>query len=51
MFGNASLLLVFVVADSAIMVSSWPVLHGGRSTVVVVLINRRWLKYIYFIAQ
>jgi hypothetical protein len=37
---------------SAVMVSSWQMLHGGGSpTVVVVLISRRWLKYIYFVVQ
>ena len=34
---------------SVVMVNSWQMLHGGRSPiVVVVLISRRWLKYIYF---
>jgi hypothetical protein len=40
------------VARSAVMVSSWQMLCGGRSpTVVVELISCRWLKYIYFIVQ
>jgi hypothetical protein len=40
------------LAGSAVMVSSWQMLHGGQSpTVVVELISRRWLKYIYFIVQ
>ena len=37
---------------SAVMVNSWQMLRGGRSpTVVVVLISRRLLKYIYFTVQ
>jgi hypothetical protein len=37
---------------SAVMVNSWQMLRGGRSpTVVVVLISRRWLKYIYLVVQ
>ena len=40
------------LAGSAVLVSSWQMLRGGRpSTVVVVLISRRWLKYIYFVVQ
>jgi len=36
----------------AVMVSSCQILHGGGSpTVMVVLISRRWLKYIYFFVQ
>jgi hypothetical protein len=37
---------------NAVMVSSWQMLREGRSpTVVVVLISRRWLKYLYFVVQ
>jgi len=37
---------------SAVMVNSWQMLRGSRfPTVVVVLISRRWLKYIYFVVQ
>ena len=37
---------------SAVMVSSWQMLRGGRSPkVVVVLISRRWLKYTHFVVQ
>ena len=37
---------------SVVMVSSWQMLRGGRSPiVVVVLISRRWLKYIYCAVQ
>jgi hypothetical protein len=37
---------------SALMVSSWQMLRGSRSPmVVVVLISRRWLKYMYFVVQ
>jgi len=33
----------------AVMVSSWQMLRRGPSpTVVVELVSRRWLKYIYF---
>jgi hypothetical protein len=35
---------------SAVMVSSWQMLRRGRCpTVVVELVSRRWLKYIYFV--
>jgi hypothetical protein len=38
------------LAGSAIIVSSWQMLCGGRSpTVVVELITCRWLKYVYFV--
>jgi hypothetical protein len=37
---------------NAVMVSSWQMLRGGRSpTVVVVLIRRRWLEYIYLFVR
>jgi len=37
---------------SAVMFSSWQLLRGCRSpTVVVVLISRRWLKYMYCFVQ
>ena len=55
LFGNAGFLFGFGgtvnwLPGSAVMVSSWQMLHGGRSpTVVVVLISHRWLKYIYFV--
>jgi len=35
---------------SAVMVSSWQMLRRGRSpTIVVELVSRKWLKYIYFV--
>ena len=38
--------------SSAVMVSSWQMLRGGRSpTVVMVLISRKRLKYIHLIVQ
>jgi hypothetical protein len=37
---------------SAVMVSSWQMLRGSRSPIVVaVLISRRWLKYVYFVVR
>jgi len=56
-FGNAGFLVfcggtVNWLPGSDVMVSFWHMLRGGQSpTVAVVLISRRWLKYIYFVVQ
>jgi hypothetical protein len=54
LFGNGGFLVLVwnELAGSAVMVSSWQMLRGGRSpTVVVKLISRRCLKYIYIVVQ